>query len=340
MVKRSDRGKLSKGTVGVIAVCIMAALFLCAVLITNAFIPVKYFTSYCVKGNGNTQGTLRVSFIDVDFGDCILLELPDGKTALIDGGDGAYPNENRILRFLNSRNVKTVDYLICSSVKKEHCGGLAEIIKYKNVKYAYIPYCRNERITKEYHAFTSALKKSKIEYSYACAGGNIVGENYYLAFLSPADYRNPLGAYAKLNDDPTAANIDNASAVIWLQYGSTSFVFTSDIRAEGLKQIMSDYEIACKLDEDYCAAGGFSVKLELCDIVSVPAHGGADNTYAPWYDLIQPECAVVSVGKNFAGLPSKEAVSDASAYCSPYFTSESGDITITVGDGYTVTTAR
>lgn len=335
--RKSAKRRITKGVIGIIAVCVTAAVFLAAVLITNAFIPVKYFSAYCVKGRGNTEGTMRVSFIDVGFGDSALIELPDGKTALIDGGNGAYSNELHLLRFLNSRNVSVIDYLICTSVKNEHCGGLAEILKYKKVRCAYVPYCKNTRITDGYHAFISELERKNIPVSYACMGEGVCGENYFLTFLAPFNYLNPLGAYAALNDNPTAANIESASAVVWLKYGSTAFAFTSDIRADGLKTILTEYENARAVDEPFCKVGDFSVRLEDCKVVTAPAHAGANNTHAPWYDFIKPEQALVSVGKNFSDYPSQKALSDVSAYCKPLITSETGDITFTVGiDGYTV----
>lgn len=337
-VKRKSAGRrITKGVIGVIAVCVTATVFLAAVLITNAFIPVKYFSAYCVKGRDNQAGTMRVSFIDVGFGDSALIELPDGKTALIDGGDGSYANQLHLLRFLNSKSVSIIDYLICTSVKNEHCGGLAEILKYKKVGRAYIPYCKNTRITDGYYAFTAQLVKQNIPVSYACMGEDVCGENYFLTFLAPYNYQNPLGAYSELNKNPTSANMENASAVVWLKYGDTAFAFTSDIRADGLKRILTEYENAKAVGKPFCSVGNFSVRLEDCKVVTAPAHAGAGNTYAPWYDIIKPEQTVVSVGKNFSDYPSRKALSDISAYCNPLITSENGDLIFTVGvNGYAV----
>lgn len=339
--KESTKGKKKKPSKAVISVIVTVSvtlLLIISLLITDIFIPVKYLTAYFVKARKNERGTMRVNYLDVGFGDCALIELPDGKNVLIDGGNGAYTNTYNVLKFLNSRGVDTIDYLICTSVKSEHCGGLAEIVKYKNVEYAYIPYCANTRITGEYHAFLSALNKKNVPCSYACVGEGIVSDDgYFLTFLSPTSYLSPTGEYAALNSDPTAANIENSSAVVWLEYQNAAFAFTSDIRADGLKRIVEEYGLSVAEDVPYCAVGDRSVKLDDCKILTAPAHGGANNTYAPWYDLIEPEQVIISVGRGYSDYPSLKALSDICNYCQPYYTMYSGNITVTVkGGGYTI----
>lgn len=335
--------KLSKPIVAVILTAAISVVLISALLITNVFVPVRYLTAYLVKENMNEKGVLRVSYVDADFGDCTLIELPDGKNVLIDGGDGAYPDTLHILQFLNSHGVGTIDYLVCTSVKDEHCGGLAEIIKYKNVGYAYIPYCLNTRITDEYHSFVSALEQRGIDFCYAGVGEGIYNDEYgyYLTFLSPSNYLSDQSAYKDMNTEPTAENIENASVVTWLQYDGTAFAFTSDVRAEGLKSIVDRYSVSVQLGQPFCESDGHSVRLEDCKIVTAAGHAGKNNTYAPWYDLIKPEQAIISVGKNFADYPSLQALSDICNYCDPLYTMYDGDITVTVSGGnYTVTTAK
>ena len=185
---RGNRIKLRKSVVTLIVTAAVLISLIIALLITNLFVPVKYLSAYTVKPHTNERGTMRVNYIDVGFGDCTLIELPDGKNVLIDGGDGAYSNTLHILKYLNGRGVDKIDWLICTSVKSEHCGGLAEIVKYKDVGYAYIPYCRNARITGEYNSFKAALERKKVRYSYACVGEGIEGGDYFLTFLSPTNY--------------------------------------------------------------------------------------------------------------------------------------------------------
>lgn len=337
------KSKLPKRITAVIITAAICVILIAAILITNIFVPVRYLSAYFVNAKKNEEGALRVSYADAGFGDCILIELPDGKTVLIDGGDGAYPNNAHLLKFLNSRGVKNIDYLVCSSVKDEHCGGLAEILKYKKVGYAYIPYCLNTRITAEYHSFVSALNERKISYGYAGVGEGIYSDEYgyYLTFVSPSNYQSEQSEYVDLNSEPTTANIDNASVVTWLEYDGTAFAFTSDIGAQGLKNILERYAASAELGQSFCEIDGHSVRLEDCKIVTAPGHAGKNNTYAPWYDLIKPEQTIISVGKSFADYPSLQALSDICNYCQPHYTMYDGDITVTVSGGeYKITTSK
>lgn len=340
---KSKRGKLSKRVIAVIVTAVTAAILFLGLIITDIFIPLRYLTAYFVGKDVNGEGTMRVSFVDVDFGDCILIELPDGKNVLIDGGDGAYPNTLKALHFLNSRGIDRIDYLICSSVSDEHCGGLAEIVEYKDVGYAFIPYCTNTRITEEYHTFITKLESKGVIHGVASVGAGIMGEKgeYFLTFLSPVNYNSPQSEYADMNSDPNAENIENASVVTWLEYDGVAFIFTSDVRSTGLKRMVEEFSLCEELGQPYCTYGGRSVNLRECKILTAPAHGGKDNTYAPWYDLIKPEETVISVGKSFANYPSLKALSDICNYCDPLYTMYDGDITFTVNDGgYTVTKSK
>ncbi len=318
----------------------LVALAAVALLITNIFIPVKYLTAYLVSRANRTKGELRVTFLSVGYGDCTVIELPDGKTMLIDAGDGSYANTLRILKYLNSRSIDTIDYLVCSSVRSEHASGLAEIVKYKKISKAYIPYVLNTRITAAYHDFVTQLKSEKCAtqiISYA------IGEyseeyGYFFAFLSPTDPSSSVSAYAALNSEATDKNINDASAVLWLQYGETAFAFTSDAGKEELKYIVDSYDISVDVGNAFCRIGGYSVELEECDVVTVAGHGNENCTYARWYERLTPEQAIISVGKNYSGCPSVKALTDVcSAVEQPLYTNEKENIIIkATRDGYTV----
>lgn len=330
------RRSLSKGRVAAALIAVFAAVFAVFVVVLNLFIPVRYMTAYLVRAQKSEEGVMTVSFLDVDFGDCALVILPDGENMLIDGGDGSYTNTLTLLKTLNSAGIDEIDYLVCTSVKDEHCGGFAELLKYKTVRKVYIPYCNNKRITEEYLAFCNAVTEQGVETEIACVGTGVEGDDWFFCFLSPAYYESPLSEYTVLNDEANTENIENASAVLWLEYGETSFAFTSDARPDALKRMVEEYEFCAELGQVYCKTGDSEVKLDECDVMTAPCHAGEKNTYAPWYDLTKPEKVVVSVGENFAGYPSTIALSDVcSCDRNPLYTSD-GTITFTVTkDGYT-----
>ena len=317
--------KLSKKLWAIISAVIVVVISL-AIIITNIFIPVKYLSSYCVSGKRAKAGTMRVTFVDVGYGDCIIVELPDGKNMLIDAGNGKYSNNLKVLKELNRRDIDTIDYLICSSVNGEHCGGLDEVIKYKKVKSVYMPYCTNKYVTEEFKSFVGQVEKENLIPVYNEYGTGISADGYFFTFLSPTVKEYSGGAYAQLNLNPTKENRDNSSAVLWLEYGDTAIVFTSDVEESVLSSLVSSIQT-----ENY------AVNIDKCKIVQIACHGSYNSDCSAFYDFLNPEAAIVSVGENGAGCPSAEIIDDITGMGSRiYRTDESGNIVIEMtAAGYT-----
>lgn len=324
--------KLSKRAIILIITAIFALLLAISLIVTNVFIPVKYLSAYFVGKDKNVAGQMRVTFLDVGYGDCTLIELPDGKTMLIDGGNGTHANNVKVLKELNKRAVEEIDFLICTSVADETCAGLCEILKYSKVKTVYAPYCNNVYVTEGYRKFQEEIKRREIDCVTAEYGeGFRNGEsNYSFCFLSPSVHTNPQGEYESLNKSPTPKNIRNASAVIWLEYGGISFLFMSNAGKEVQKKLVTAYSDGIGFD-----FYGQTVDITSCSVIRVADHGSDDGTYAPLYDLIKPETAIISVGENGRGCPSLSALGDAYNYVKDrlYRTDEDGTVTVTVKNG-------
>lgn len=331
--KRISKVTIASIIIGVVFVCAFLAL-----IITNLFFPVKYFLAYLKLGQPIKESELRVTFMDVGHGDCTLIELPDGKVAMIDSGDGAYQNVNAILTTLNGYGVDNIDYLICTSVKEEHCGGFAELMKYKTVSKAYIPYCKNQRISDGYNSLVKAIQKADIEYSYSCKGDGFSSDEhgYFLTFLSPTTHLNDEGAYGDFNAEPTPTNTDNASAVIWFEYENNAFVFSSDARKDVFEKIIESYDLSISSGQDFGSFNGYSVELNKCEYVTVAGHGAEESACTGWYGLLNPNTAIVSVGKNYAGCPSATVMTTVSNYANTYYTKYNGNVTVTYKDGESV----
>ncbi|MDE6441718.1 MAG: MBL fold metallo-hydrolase [Clostridia bacterium] len=288
-------------------ILIVSAVVALALIITNIFVPVKYLFSYMVTRNSRApQGVMRVRFVDVGYGDCSIVELPDGKNMLIDAGNGDGTNQTRILKLLNKSGIDNIDYLICTSINGEQCGGLAEILKYKSVGKVYSSYCRNVYATEEYASFISALNSQRITATVIEQGLIVYGEaGYKFTFLSPQSMQTPDGEYAKLNENSSDRTLmNNASAVMWLEYAGTSIVFTSDAGSQTLSKLCDDYIVA---------PDKFKIEFPECDIITVAGHGGKDHLGRAFYELTSPDTAIISVGKNAYGSPSDSCIADLSA---------------------------
>lgn len=340
MKKSHKRGKKRLIATAIITVALVA-VFIAAVFIANMFVPVLYLSAYSVKSDYSRPQGLEITFLNVGFGDCAFVALPDGKNMLIDGGNGNYGKNMKILKFLNSHGVDTINYLVCTSVKDEHCDGLSEVVRYKKVEHAFIPYCKNRHITRAYNSLLRLLERRKVSYTYAGVSEGIYSEesDYFITFLSPTNYLSLSSEYAALNNKANTENIENASVIVWMEYGNSAVIFTSDARPAALERIVEDYEMSVSVGHTYCNYGGKGVELTKCKVVTSPAHAGERNTSSAFYDFIRPELAIVSVGKNFAGYPSPVAISDIQRYCKPLYTVYDGDITVLLkDDGYLLNT--
>lgn len=328
-MKRIKKSKIKKIKF-IVSVSVVSA-FIVALIITNIFIPVIYFTAYIhFKKDNNPTEQMRVRYIDVGYGDCSLIELPDGKTLLIDGGTGTYNNVYKLLDTLNSSGIKAIDYLVCTSVKSEHCGALAEILKYKSVGTAYIPYVTNIYITDEYAAFYNQLLSSGARIEIAENGKGVYSEEfgYFFTVLSPHVSVYYDSEYNKMNTNPTAVNINNASATLWLEYAGRGFMFLSDAGA----RVQTEIANALRLEQNKVLINGEMLTLSQCTVLKASNHCANGYTQPYLYDLIQPEAAIISVGKNAQSSPSNIEIANLQLYVQDkiYRTDVHGTITVTV----------
>lgn len=74
---------------------------------------------------------LRVHFLDVGQGDCTIIELPDGKTMIIDGGENTKAVRTAIIDYIDENlpaDFKYFDYAILTHADSDHCGSLDDVL--------------------------------------------------------------------------------------------------------------------------------------------------------------------------------------------------------------------
>src|SRR5699024_8316657 len=69
---------------------------------------------------------MYVHFIDVGQGDSILVQSPNGKNMLIDGGDKSA--SGKVVSFLKSKGVSTIDVVVATHAHSDHIGGLIAVL--------------------------------------------------------------------------------------------------------------------------------------------------------------------------------------------------------------------
>lgn len=247
-------------------------------------------TASSSEGKQEKSEKLAVKFVDVGQGDASIIELPDGKTMLIDTADGG---ASAVLATLKADKRTKIDYLVATHPDADHIGGLAEVISATKVSSVWMP-----KATSSTQTFTRLLKTidNKGLSIDACYAGRQIasGSNYSIDLLWPGKS----ASYSNSND---------YSAVIKLTYGKTSFLFTGDAPVEAERQ---------------CVDGAV-------DVLKVSHHGSASGTNASLAKKLSPKIAVLSYGHNSYGHPT-QVVLDAldSAGAQVFGTYVNGTVTV------------
>jgi competence protein ComEC len=232
---------------------------------------------YSLFGEGNTfvykSGNLAVHFLDVGHGDCAILQLPDGKTAVIDGGDELYyPRIKTYIRERIKPRDNKIDYLISTHPHSDHLGGLVQIAKNFKVGTVFRSY---DTYPKDALSAFSRANEVKI-----IADADTV-ENLESAF----GYRLRFQACAVRESE-----VDETSQIITLEYGDQVFVFTGDAGFETETKFIGD----ASAEDSVFGTGEKSAAL--CVYLKVGHHGSKNSTSMQFLDFIKPDYAVISCG--------------------------------------------
>lgn len=297
-----------------IVFCIGLAILL-ALCVFSAFCAPSTWKYYLNKPKVSLrkEGELRLHFIDVGQGDAILLELPDGKVALIDGGTPTSTSEKAILRHLNALKIKTIDYLIVTHSDEDHCGGLKRILECKTVLNAYLPATKPKNTGATYQAFYQQLLEEDCALHYATRGLTVGNDGYRLTFLLPYQEQvDNLGAY------------EETSSILWLDYQGLNALFTGDAAAADEEILVRDARLG--LFEN------LGVDLSSIEVLKVSHHGSAYSSSLSFLEYLNLDFAVVSCGKNNPyGHPSEEALKNLATVGADLFrTDTDGTVVVTL----------
>lgn len=256
-----------------------------------------------------SQGRLlKVVFFDVGQGDSIFIETAKRTQILIDGGPGSRAVEKlgQELPFFD----REIDFVILSHPDKDHLGGLVETLKgYKAGMVGWTGIKNQEPLFQE---FEKEAEKDRARKIVLKRGDKItVGKDLQFQVLAP--FEDFEGKEAK--------DANTSSLVLRLVYGENEFLFTGDAPKTVERKLLESGDV-----------------LE-SDVLKIGHHGSANSTTEEFLDKVEPEIAIIQVGKNSYGHPDKEVLERLEKYDIKVMrTDQDGDITITSdGTGYRIT---
>ena len=219
------------------------------------------------------ESYLKITFLDVEQGDSILVESINGEKTLVDCGADARVLEalGRVMSFYD----KQIDYLFVTHPDLDHYGGCVDVLKRFEVKnIVYTGLQKNDGAWQTFWQYVQ--NEGSIYHEINKEQEWKIGE-VDVRFLYPdhdisADARVP--GIAKISDN-------NASLVFKLSFGENDVLFTGDMEADLENYLVEKY------------AGDLET-----EVLKVGHHGSGSSSGQGFLETVSPRYGIISVGAN------------------------------------------
>ncbi|OGW00148.1 MAG: DNA internalization-related competence protein ComEC/Rec2 [Nitrospinae bacterium RIFCSPLOWO2_02_39_17] len=249
-----------------------------------------------------TPNSLKLTFIDVGQGESSLIEFPNGKTMLIDGGSmmGDFDMGGSVVApYLWDTGITKIDYVIGSHADSDHVGGLVFILKEMVVKNYYDN--GQDSLDLSLSTLHEIAAEKNIPWTVLQAGDEIkIDERAKVEILHPPkNYELRIMNYdfktekrKSKTQNYKGGHDNNLSIVMKITYGKFSVLFTGDIEKEAERFLIEKQKSSLK-----------------STVVKAPHHGSNSSSTGEFINAVNPEVAIFSVGyKNPFRHPNKKVL--------------------------------
>jgi len=261
-----------------------------------------------------TDGTLKVTYLDVGQGDSAVVELPYKRAVyVIDTGGTVVFGEDTwktpgkpfevgrkiVVPYLKGRGITKIDKLIISHAHADHMEGADEVIEEIRVKELHIT--PNSETAREMDDLMRIIAEKRIPIVEMKDGISWTTGKTAFAYLSP-------------QDEDYVGN--DSSLALLIKTSGPSFLFTGDMETDAEDKFLRKYG---------------EVKFNQI-ILKVAHHGSKTSSTESFVDALRPQLSVISAGRNNSyGHPHQEVLDTLEKFGSPtMITAKNGSITVTV----------
>ncbi|MEE3420537.1 MAG: DNA internalization-related competence protein ComEC/Rec2 [Lachnospiraceae bacterium] len=254
---------------------------------------------------------LTMTALDVGQGDSICVELPGGRSVLVDSGSSTVMNvgQYRVLPFLKAEGIRRLDYMVATHMDSDHISGLEEILtmiskKETSLRVGTLLLPRLKEKGQAYLKMESLARAAGVRILYVSDGDFFLLPGVRIDVLNPADQDEHV---------PVDENAD--CVVLSLTYKKFDALLTGDVENEGEDHL---YARLRKRGRTY-------------EVLKVAHHGSRNSTPIALLKVIRPKVSIISSGKgNRYGHPNKELLDRLTAMRTDIVrTDTSGAITVT-----------
>jgi competence protein ComEC len=248
---------------------------------------------------------LQFTFLDVGQGDGIVVETPEEKVYLIDGGSSTVKQVGtyRLIPYLKFNGIGQIDAIIVTHGDEDHTSGISEIIEDGSIHIKRLVVPAVPLVESDLVELVDLAQKNKIDVVYIKKGDTIIDDKVNITCLHP-------------DKSFRTASVNAYSTVLEFSYGSFQGLFVGDLEGDGEEGLNH---------------------LIHYDLLKVAHHGSKNSTSNGFLLKTQPKISVISCAKkNRYGHPHQELLERLDTAGSKIvITSNCGAITVKT-DGKTI----
>ncbi len=248
----------------------------------------------------NSESKLIVHFLDVGQGDSIFIELPNGRTMLVDAGEN-YHGQG-IIDYVQTIGYHKLDYVVATHPHEDHIGSMPYIVRNFEIGSIYMPDVTANTAT--FESLLKAIKAKGLRVKNGRTGVHIIKDSELTAdIIAP--------------DKPDESNLNNSSIVLLLTFGNVSYLLTGDAETKELNAIRADMHAT---------------------VLKAGHHGSKTSTTQTLLKKISPSVTVISCGKNNDyGHPHAEVLKMLKSVNSSVYRTDRDQTVIVATDGSSLT---